>query len=270
VALGSIDTIARQATGPATAPTIPVPYGQGRGVLTNQGAWDQAANASRDRFYERAPAIDRTLGVYASQYAPDMAHLDFQAQLARNQIGMVRGQGRLGAQDLRSQFGLDMQGVGLDRQGIGIGRDAANRRIRNTQLQANSDAGQEVRGARSESTASGAMSAPGIRNDMANIYGNLVFQRERNQLGFQRDLLGIREERNTQRDTLRNLDLEAQRLGLRSDELRMGLRTGLRNLRLDTTMSVSDLLGSLSSNNQQRAALARQILDQALAAARGQ
>jgi hypothetical protein len=253
-------------------------------VLTNQGAWDQAANASRDRFYERAPAIDRTLGVYASQYAPDMAHLDFQAQLARNQIGMVRGQGRLGAQDLRSQFGLDMQGVGLDRQGIGIGRDAANRRIRNTrqeeriarglfrnsQLQANSDAGQEVRGARSESTASGAMSAPGIRNDMANIYGNLVFQRERNQLGFQRDLLGIREERNTQRDTLRNLDLEAQRLGLRSDELRMGLRTGLRNLRLDTTMSVSDLLGSLSSNNQQRAALARQILDQALAAARGQ
>lgn len=212
------------------------------------------------------------------QYAPDFQNFQTQGRLLRNQYDMLMGNFGADRGDLRQQYGLDMAGLGLDRQGLGISSDAARRGIRNTraeeriarqllanaQGQANSDAGNAVVRSDSEAIANGGFSAPGMRFNRGEIYGNLVMERERNQLGFDRDLLGIREQRASHRDTLRNIGLEAQRLGLREDELQMGLRTGLRNLRLDTSMSVNDIMSALSSNNAQRAALARQILQSAL------
>lgn len=217
-------------------------------------------------------------GPGASHYVPRTSGYGYPSLppsgMSQAQLDFIMSRYGANTGDLRQDFGDSMQGLGLDRQGLGISRGAAQRGIRNTrqeeriarglynnsQLQANSDAGQEVRAARSESTASGAMSAPGIRNDLGNIYGNLVFQRERNTLGFQRDLLGIREQRSSYRDQLRNLSLESQRLGLREDDYRQALRRGLRDLRLDTTISVNDLLGSLNSQNAQNAQVSQQIL----------
>lgn len=212
------------------------------------------------------------------QYAPDFTNFSTQMQLGQNQYDLLMGGYGADRGDLRDQYGLAMQGLGLDRGALGVDRGAANRGIRNTrqeeriarallansQQQLTADAGNAVTRTQSEATASGAFSAPGMRHDMAETYGNLVMGKERNQLGFQRDLLGIREQRNQHRDALQNLDIQSQRLGLQSDELQQQLRTGLRGLRLDTAMSTNDILAGLSSTNAQRAALSRQIFQMAI------
>lgn len=233
--------------------------------------------------YAPPSPYQQNVDLFTRQFAPDLANFSTQGQLLGNRMDLTLAQQALSGGQLRQQFGFDLAGLGLDRQGLGIQANAARRGLRftrreeqimrdqlaNSQSQANSQAEGQTWNARSDATAAGAMTAPGIRHDLGQIYGNLVLTREANQLGFDRDLLGLRERRGSLRDTLRNTRLEAQRLGLREDELRAGLRNGLRQLRLDTSMSVNDILGGLSSNNAQQAALMRQILEMALRATQG-
>lgn len=225
----------------------------------------------------------RYLDQYTRQNAPDLQNFQTQGQLGANRLDLTLAQQALSGGGMRQQFGFDMRGLGLDRQALGLSANAARRglgftrqeeaimrqQLANSQNQAQAAAGSQVWDTRSEATASGAMTAPGLRHDLAETYGNLFLTRESNQLGFDRDLLGLRERRGSLRDQLRNTRLEAQRLGLREDELRAGLRSGLRQLRLDTSLSINDILSGLSSNNASQAALYRQILEQALRASRG-
>lgn len=303
MSLGSADVLASQATSgrptgsPPLAPrNAPSAYGPGYGSGTGgygspQYDWGGYAAGMRNRWmnnphygdYSQPSDYQRYLDLYTRQMAPDLANFQTQGALLGNRMDLALAQQALSGGQLRQQFGFDMQGLGLDRQGLGIQSNAARRGLRmtrreeaimrdqlaNSQAQANAQAEGQTWNARSDATAAGAMTAPGIRHDLGQIYGNLVLTREANQLGFDRDLLGLRERRGSLRDQLRNTRLEAQRLGLREDELRAGLRSGLRQLRLDTSMSINDILGGLSSNNASQAALMRQILEMALRAAQG-
>lgn len=300
MALGSADVLAGQALGgrnngsggmsPAPAPSG---GGLGGGSESYGGSgynWQQYAQGMQRRnqdnphygFYAPQTAYGQNLQQQMGIYAPDMALSQIQQQQLMNQLGMVGPQRQFSANGLRQDFGFGMRGLGLDRQALGLAQNTARRglgftrqeeaimraQLANSQAQANSLAENQTWDARSDATASGAMTAPGIRHDLGEIYGNLVQTREQNQLGFDRDFLGLRQQRASYRDQLRSSRIEAQRLGLSEDQLRTSLRRGLTQLRLDSTMTVNDLMSALATGNVQQQALVRQIIEQALAATR--
>lgn len=220
-------------------------------------------------------ALANAFGYQAGQY-PQTAPSNY----AQNQYNMIGAMGRYNRGNLQDNFGLDMRGVGLDRRDLAIDSSAAGRQVRNTveqerlaramlgnsQQAANQQAREQTQTARSEATAAGAFTAPGIKRDLTNIYANLSLGRQRNEYGFQQDLLGIRENRASARDRQRSIAIESQRLGLTEDRLRNQLKQGLEGSRLDQFMSVNDLFDSLMSGNQEQQALARQIIDQIMGA----
>lgn len=213
-----------------------------------------------------------------NMFGPDQAGLRQQGQGILNQLGLNDARTGVNSDFLRQNYGLDVRGLGLDRQQLGIDRGAANRAYQSTfeqeriaralaANQAKALGQQYTEGsqqAQSEATAAGAFSAPGLRTGMKNLFANLGIGVQRNDLGLQSDLLGIRNTRGSAQDQQRSLDVQAQRLGLNGDQLRAQLNQGLSNLRLDGLMNANDLWSALSSNNMQQAALARQILDQIL------
>lgn len=275
---GASNTPGGQAFGSPGGPSL----GSGAGAATPvsrpaNGQIYGSADSMASRF-GGGSARNSIMNQIMSMFGPDQAGLRNQGQGIMDQIGLTQQRTGTNADFLRQNYGLDLRSLGLDQASLGIDRQGANRAYQSTfeqeriarALAANQAKalGQQytegTQSAQSEATAAGAFSAPGIRTGMKNLFANLGIGVQKNDLGLQSDLLGIRNTRASAQDQQRQLDVQSQRLGLNRDQLSAQLQQGLTNNGLDGLMSVNDLMGALSSNNMQQAAIARQILDQLL------
>lgn len=254
--------------GPSGGLGGPNTAGYGSPVSARYGEQNSSAAAMRNTM------MNQIMGMFG----PEQAGLRQQGQGIMDQIGMTQLRTGTNVDFLRQNYGLDTRALGLDRSQLGIEQGAAGRQHKNTFEQERLAKamtenqrrmlGQQytegVQGAKSEATAAGGFSAPGLRTGLTNLFGNLGLGVQRADLGLESDLLGIRETRASAKDRQRSLGVEAQRLGLRADQLQSQLSQGITNLNLDSVMSVNDLFSALGSNNMQQQAMARQIMDQIL------
>lgn len=287
---GSYGDSHRESSGGYTGPSANDPnawwntgqIGAVRRQTRNPDNWSGSYTAPQYRPTPQSQsALQNYLNIYGGAQAPTLQGLTNQLGLQQNQFDMIGPNQQLQRQFLLDDHSLALRGLGLDQQDLntqrrGIGRDLrfsrreeeiARQMLANTQAQTNQGALEQTQAARNEAVAGGSMLAPGINTDLTNIYGNLVLDRQANQLGFDRDLLGIRQQRGHLRDQRRQLDTQAQRLGLTRDQLQNSLQQGLTNLRLDGVMNMSDLLMAMNDTTSRRGQLANDIFMQALQAA---
>lgn len=244
--------------GYAPAP-VATPYQQGP-----QGGWQPGTMPS-----SRLPQT------IASMYQPDIASQQAQQQGLLDRLGLNQADMTNQRNNLQQNHGLDMRGIGLDERSLGIDRGAAARAIQNTieqeRLAKGMTANQkrqigityegDVRGANEDAATRGAFTTEGHRSTRKDLFGNLMLGNERLDLGLEQDLLGIREQRSSAKDRQSSLDVEADRLGLRRDQLNSQLNQGLANLGIQNMLSANDIFNALSGGNAQMAAIARQIMD---------
>lgn len=221
------------------------------------------------------PNRNNIMALLGSIYGPQQQAQQQQQQGLLNQLALQNAGYTTDRGALQTNYGLDQRGLGLDRQQLGIDRGAAARALANTIEQerlARAMTGnqkktlglgyeKDTRGERSDATARGALTTPGTRTNLKDMYGNFLLGNERLDLGLESDLLGIREQRNQARDRQKALDLESKRLGLNSDQLSSQLDQALDQLGLGNLMSTNDIFSALSSGNAQQAGLARQIME---------
>lgn len=206
-------------------------------------------------------------------------HDAYASNMARNRLGL-RGVD-LNRQGLGIQRGM----LGLDREGLGVSRDyianmsgLADRALEQTLGGINRNLATDQRNTTSDYTSRGAYFAPFHRADLADNYANALQarteaaqQREGQQYGWDRDLaniglddrridlryqdLGIADQR---------LNLEAERLGIDAQDYQNALNQGLAQMGLDSQLNADSLAAMLASNNVEQAALAQQILMDAM------
>lgn len=222
-----------------------------------------------------APSRSNIMALIGSIYGPQQMAQQQQQQGLLNQLALQNAGYTTDQGNLQTNYGLDQRALALDRAGLGIDRGAAARALANTLEQerlAKAMTGNQkrtlglgyesdTRSERSDATARGALTTPGTRQNLTDLYGNFLLGNERLDLGLESDLLGIREQRAQAKDRQKQLDLESKRLGLNSEQLSNQLSQALDQLGLSHLMSVNDIFSALSSGNADRAGLARQMIE---------
>lgn len=271
-----------------------------RNVWENQGT--EIGNA-------QAAAVNAEFQrLMTSQGYPQLLASERQDNLWTSNIGALSGyqsaqSGLLNDayQNQLASIGLSQQGIGIQQENVGINQESigiqqtGNLRtvdyiahlqdiagqllgVNTTDVTQRADTAE--RGVLSDSTARGAMHAPGtglaitdINNAETNQLSTLNLGYERDSAGFAEQTAGLHEQNallDNQHDLLDNeremLELRAQQLGLDADGLYTNLQMGLQRLGLDTTLSVNDLLGRLNSSDIQDQMLVQQLWNAALTA----
>lgn len=211
--------------------------------------------------------------------------------LDQQNLGYQRDFNNLKMSDLQ----LDRQGVGIDRRGIDVTRDYTTK----MRGYAGDTLGQQLYDAmrqgvyrtvqnNSQATGNGAWYAPMRQFENANIYGDTLNAGNQARTGYAKQIAGFdRDMANADLDTQRldlkergigndeqrvqianrQLDIQASKLGLSADQMRLALEKGLQNLGMSNAMSVNQIMSGLASNNAQIQQMAMNAMYQATQAA---
>lgn len=194
-----------------------------------------------------------------------------------------------------SDLALDRQNVGIDRRGVDVTRDYLNK----MRGYAGDTLGQQLYDAmrqgvyqtvqnNSQATANGAWFAPMRQFENANIYGDTLNAGNQARTGYAKTIAGYdRDSANADLDMARldvrekgisndeqrvaiankQLDIQAAKLGLTGEQMRLALDKGLQNLGMSNAMTVNQIMSGLASNNAQVQQLAMNMMMQASQAA---
>lgn len=228
-------------------------YDTARLGLEQQGIGiDQAAASRQQDYYNALYGIDREKYQQAMGYTGDLkgfSREDFQNTLNRlaNQASQTRYNADSSVMDLQG----DLAAAGAFTSAGGRRKRGDIYAARDYQL---TDLARQVQGTdigfRREQA--------GFDNTMANLTSD-----------FKAAGLTNAEQQARLGDRLKQLDLQAQGLGISRQELDSRLQTGLTTLNLNNTVSVGQLMDALSSNNAAQAQWANSIVMQALGVSGG-
>lgn len=267
-------------------------YGPEMAGFQNQG--DNFLN----QIQQMNAATQQQAGFMQQNAGFDQALLNNSARNLDIQRGALNRQPAL----INSLYGLDQQGFGLQRQNNDLSRTGNNLDRYSIGLQGQqlgidrqgyeSEANTAMRMLNSQHTARGSWGSKFQRlglSDIKDAFGRqldssyldeseLGLQGQRvdiadQRLGLSDQSIGLDEQRSTlnrdealavNRDNLATLDTQAAAYGINAQQLAANLNQGLANLNLSNTININDVLSAISSNDVQRATLARQIMEQAL------
>jgi hypothetical protein len=220
----------------------------------------------------------RATQFYEALFGPQMAQNDVTTNSLLEQIGFAGANQQRRTGYLNEDFASGNQRLDVQRDALGVDRGANQRnlgyldqlegfanRLLGVQTQdAWAQAGMAQRQAKSSATARGAMNSPGIGRTMEDITGQLDRTGQSNQLGFDRELANINNQRSQTKDQAATLDLRARELGLDRADLQRSLDRGIEQLNLDTFLSTNDLLDAMASNDINRRMIAEEIFRNAM------
>lgn len=181
-------------------------------------------------------------GVLNQNYGTDVAHLA--NQQAANQVDIAANARQPGF--LTALHGTAGQQYDLARLGEKTNADV-NRRQLESQL-----------------TSRGAFTSVGGQQGRFDIANQLLQQTQGTNLQQQAETQRYFESMAQAGDQKQKLDLQAKDYGITGDELRNHLQQGLDRLNLSTGTSIADLMNKIGSGNLQEAAIAQQILNNAM------
>ncbi len=213
-----------------SAPT-PTPFQSAYDTYINSG---QAQNAF-DQLQLQTNANNRNLGAtYAKQgltagglqndFAGSMGDLNY--QLGTNAINQGAIPRQTAYQNLLEQLAGQMLGVNQD--------------------QAQSQAQQQQRQLTSQAVAAGATMGNGLRMGTASVQRDLANTLQGNQIGYNREFAGEEENKAQLADRSKQLQLEADNLGMKPAQLTAQLNNSLALLGLNTFMTAGDLMDGLA------------------------
>lgn len=121
----------------------------------------------------------------------------------------------------------------------------------------------------SDATSRGAMTAPGtgqqrgfIEEGLTNSLRSIMEGKNQATISNTREKTTLEENKAKARDQKAQLEMEAQNLGQKPEQLRRSLENGLAQLGLHTMMTVDDLMDGLAQNNLQAMAIKNAALQQ--------
>lgn len=270
---------ASKSTGPVATPAKAGGlYGTGPGgpnPNAGQSQYNPGGIAPASTPYDAFGAANAAGQAY---HAPDYAYLNQQDDYQRYQagLGMLKAGNDKTSMQLQTQGQLNDIGTQLGINGIDQG--AAQRQIPYldallaSQLRgygfqkdsANNTANSNRADLQSQMVANGAYQSRGERQGQGFITAGLLAQLGGIDENANQSKLTTEENKSQARDTEARLNLEAQGLGMKADNLKQQLDAGLSGIGIGQLMSSADLLNALNSNDYQRQQLARQIFNDAL------
>lgn len=284
-------------TAPGGRPYSETVLGMGANVNARYGTDNRQANAGAATNYVNSlmrrnhNPTGALIDVFASQYAPEMAGYQNQADALYGQLAHLEANRGLQERYAREDYANDLALLGLDRAGLGIAGQGLNDRDaylnqllgfaqqQLAQQMAGLDIDQRESGERqqqdtwrhrSDLTSRGAMHTPfqrigqnWIDQEATNRNERIGLGRQGAQLGFERESASIADQRRSNDRARQELGLQARRIGVQESQLRTSLERTLQNLGLDSLMSVNDVMQGINSNEIAIAELNRQILQQA-------
>lgn len=226
----------------------------------------------------QVPGLQAALDAFTGMAQPDYANL------ANQRAGLQRGIGdalasrdmqlRFGREDYANQMarnGLGVQGLGVDRaaaQRAGVNVDAlmalAGQMLQNQLGSTRLGADIRTRGQKSDATARGAFVTQGNRDALSDISKQLGFDEGRLNIGYQQDMIGLKEQKAQAADRNKQLDMKAKELGLQRNELKTALQQGIERLNMGAYVDVNSIMDKLASTDIQERTIAEQIYRQAL------
>jgi hypothetical protein len=227
---------------------------------------------------QQAGGFQSALDFFTQMYGPGFIQNDINDSVYQGQIGALSGYQSEQTKLLNDQYQNALAGLGLQNQGIDVTQagnlrtidyynhlqDLASQLLGVNQEDTKNAATTATRNVNSSATARGAFNAPGTGWQRDDIQSDLASTLQQLQLGYDKESAGYSEGISNLYEQNQMLDLQAQQLGLNSDQLRTQLDMGLARLGLDTTLSINDLMGKLASGSVQDQMLANQIFMAAL------
>jgi hypothetical protein len=175
-------------------------------------------------------------------YGTDVAHL--QNQMAGNQVDIGANARQPGF--LTALHNIAGQQFDLTRQGEQTNADVSRR------------------GLESQLTGRGAFTSIGGQQGRFDIANQLLQQTQGTNLQQQGETTRFNESMAQTQDQKQKLDLQAKDYGITGQELSNHLQQGLDRLNLSTSTSVADLMNKMNSGTVQEAAIAQQIISNAM------
>lgn len=279
--------------GPGFAPSVnPQTFGQnlaqyGRKALQDFNARQQAT--AQQQMLAGNKAFLDTL------YGPQNLLLEDAYKRKEDSIGYLLANDKMQRGFMQSQYdndlaalGIKRAGIGLDKadnaaelKNIGINRDIAGKLLANAlfgfdidEREARQGADRDTRGLKSDLTARGAFLTGSLGTGLTDIGNVLTNSLERTdlgrsdaRLGNKREMAGYDLAETRANNRAAGLDLAMQQTGLDEKNLGLMLDKGLAALGLDTYLTKDQILDAQGGIDQQKAALAASILQQAIAMA---
>lgn len=203
------------------------------------------------------------LDYYTAQSAVPSATIALQQSQARTGAGFATAGQQLQRDALHQDYGIQTSKLGNAVGGVDVAKKLAaellglqNAGFDIDSLEANQRAATQDRGLRSDATARGAYTTPGLKSDLGDVQSNLANTQGR--IGLSRKEADLR-----YRQTQDELDRRAKDLGLDRKAYDAQLQQGLAKLNLDGIITASDLAAAITSGDFQQQQIAESIIRQA-------
>jgi len=278
------------------------------GFNDNLGLYSSYYAPTMTGYQNQANGINGQLGALGAGYGSAMAGLQgqYNSQLGQNNlaiqsIGVDQNAIPRQQQYYDQLFGVDREkynnNLGYQNQLRGFSTRDYNStvdQLLNQANQINYTADKGIRKVGSDATVAGSFTSQGTKQGVADVNADRGFGLENNnqqgiqaKTGYERDQAGITNTINNLTsdfktsglnhdeqiarlsDRQQQLGIQAQQLGLKSDELASGLQSGLAKLGIEQALNVGQLMDALYGNNAQQQQLAQKIIQAALGAGFG-
>lgn len=224
----------------------------------------QLAQQTQQQLQQAQTGLPYATAYAQSMFGPQQQALGFSQDSINQQIGMALANKQFQTGQLNEDHQLNMQMLGLDQRGIdsskmnlselralakeqyGLDKSEIGRDFKRTSEQLLSDA-----------TTRGAYTSSGYQRDQKYAYGDALVAHQNADIGYKTKQADFDQAE-------RNLDIQAERLGISKKQLSNQLESALQQLGLSTWMDVNGLMQSLYGNNADQAAMAQQILQWAI------
>lgn len=242
-----------------------------------------------------ANAFSGSLAASQARNAPISSILNNQYGLMTRNTNLTGQQFDNTAAGLNANYGFDVRSLGLKQAGMALEKgsterlggllgsrlDMANQmrqfldpEFAMRDAEARRGTAYEAFKNKAETRGRGAMGSEGFRADQTDIKSRGDFTSEELYRQYQRDVLranddirGAGEAVAQNKDNVRQLDIQAQQLGVDRERLASNLQLGLQRLGLDRQISVNELLQRMGSNRVDYQMLGQRIFQEALQAA---
>lgn len=226
----------------------------------------------------RGFGLDQAFQEMNKQMAPQLAMSDQYRGDLLSQVGLLEASRGQQTGYMQQDYNTGLARLGLSEQQLGISRDQLTRQGTNldafrrlagegyglTEQGLNLQRGQQERGIVSSATSAGAIGSPGLGQGLRDIAAQFGLGMDELSLRERGDTLQYNQSKANIADSNKQLDIQAQQIGLSRDQLKTELERGMERLGLSTTMSVADLMSKFNSSNIQDQVVAMQVYNAAI------